>query len=296
MMLWFLLKDEPNLARLAVGPDHLQRREEAVVRGLRANSAPVACGRAVMRYGPRRDGRPASRPGPDRSGRSRAESSRRPGSYDAQLSPRAGCAAQVAELDVDGARRSRARRRLRREAVLPVLRGCRIRVRRRGRGRESCGRAARLRRGAAGRRRELRRRAVHAGARALRRPGASGARAAAGHRSRAVACSCSTHGVQVYHPSPVDYWRWTHEGLRRVFEQNATWSRLTIEPGAGHRLGACDAPRHVRRDRVCGGRVLARPPVWLLNTAGAALDARSATLRDPVPGSLIPNFHVVATV
>src|SRR4051794_38628348 len=22
----------------------------------------------------------------------------------------------------------------------------------------------------------------------------------------------STHGVQVYHPSPVDYWRWTHQG------------------------------------------------------------------------------------
>jgi hypothetical protein len=42
--------------------------------------------------------------------------------------------------------------------------------------------------------------------------------------------------------------------------------------------------------------LLARPPVWLLNTAGAALDAHSETLRRPVPGSLIPNFHVVATV
>jgi hypothetical protein len=42
--------------------------------------------------------------------------------------------------------------------------------------------------------------------------------------------------------------------------------------------------------------VLARGPVWLLNTAGAALDGRSAQLRNPVPGSLIPNFHVVARV
>jgi hypothetical protein len=41
--------------------------------------------------------------------------------------------------------------------------------------------------------------------------------------------------------------------------------------------------------------VFARPPVWLLNRIGAALDARSAALRSPIPGSLIPNFHVVAT-
>ena len=27
----------------------------------------------------------------------------------------------------------------------------------------------------------------------------------------------STHGVQVYHPSPTDYWRWTHTGLERLF-------------------------------------------------------------------------------
>ena len=105
---------------------------------------------------------------------------------------------------------------------------------------------------------------------------------------------CSTHGVQVYHPSPVDYWRWTHEGLRRLFEQNADWSTLSVEPGAGTASGLAMllgtfVEIALRRT------VLARPPVWLLNTAGAALDARSATLREPVPGSLIPNFHVVAT-
>jgi SAM-dependent methyltransferase len=106
---------------------------------------------------------------------------------------------------------------------------------------------------------------------------------------------CSTHGVQVYHPSPVDYWRWTHEGLRRVFEQNADWSSLTIDPGAGTASGLAMllgtfVEIALRRT------VLAKPPVWLLNTAGAALDARSAGLRSPVPGSLIPNYHVVATV
>ncbi len=29
----------------------------------------------------------------------------------------------------------------------------------------------------------------------------------------------STHGLMVYHPDPVDLWRWTGEGLRRVVEQ-----------------------------------------------------------------------------
>lgn len=26
----------------------------------------------------------------------------------------------------------------------------------------------------------------------------------------------STHGLMVYHPDPVDYWRWTHQGLERL--------------------------------------------------------------------------------
>jgi SAM-dependent methyltransferase len=29
----------------------------------------------------------------------------------------------------------------------------------------------------------------------------------------------STHGFMVYHPDPVDYWRWTGQGLRRQVEQ-----------------------------------------------------------------------------
>lgn len=28
----------------------------------------------------------------------------------------------------------------------------------------------------------------------------------------------STHGTMVYHPDPVDYWRWTHAGLRKLVE------------------------------------------------------------------------------
>jgi SAM-dependent methyltransferase len=103
----------------------------------------------------------------------------------------------------------------------------------------------------------------------------------------------STHGVQVYHPSPVDYWRWTHEGLRRLFEQNATWAGLTVEPAAG--TGSALAMLLGTYVEIALRRsVLARPPVMLLNKLGAFLDTRSSQLRDPVPGSLIPNLHVVA--
>jgi SAM-dependent methyltransferase len=104
----------------------------------------------------------------------------------------------------------------------------------------------------------------------------------------------STHGVQVYHPSPVDYWRWTHAGLQRLFAENATWSSLEVDAGAGTASGlAMLLGTYV--EIALRRSVLAKPPVLMLNKVGAALDARSAQLRNPVPGSLIPNFHVVAT-
>jgi len=105
----------------------------------------------------------------------------------------------------------------------------------------------------------------------------------------------STHGVQVYHPSPVDYWRWTHEGLRRLFEQNANWESLRVEPAAGT-ASALAMLLGTYVEIAFRRTVLARGPVWVLNRAGSALDGRSAELRRPVPGSLIPNYHVIADV
>jgi SAM-dependent methyltransferase len=120
------------------------------------------------------------------------------------------------------------------------------------------------------------------------------------HELRRVTASggtvlASTHGVQVYHPSPVDYWRWTGEGLRKLFTDNATWTSLSVEPAAGTAsalamLIATFIEIGLRRT------VVARGPVWAVNRAGAALDARSTMLRSPVPGSLIPNWHVLARV
>jgi SAM-dependent methyltransferase len=108
----------------------------------------------------------------------------------------------------------------------------------------------------------------------------------------------STHGVQVYHPAPQDLWRWTHDGLRRLFEQHADWSSLAVVPAAG--TASClamllgfYAERTAHRAHAMRA---ARPLVYALNRIGRSLDRRTSLLRDPLPGSLIPNFHVTALV
>jgi SAM-dependent methyltransferase len=106
----------------------------------------------------------------------------------------------------------------------------------------------------------------------------------------------STHGVQVYHPAPVDLWRWTHTGLDRLFRQNADWSSLSVRPSSGTTaclgmLVAIYADLLARRLHVPPvGRAL----VAGLNRGAAALDRRSTDLSEPRSGSLIANFHVVA--
>jgi SAM-dependent methyltransferase len=106
----------------------------------------------------------------------------------------------------------------------------------------------------------------------------------------------STHGTMVYHPSPNDYWRWTHKGLARLFVENAEWGSVEVVPGAG--TAAClgmlistyvDLAAQ-RLHAVRAGRLV----VSGVNRAAAAIDRRSSLLRDPVPGSLIANFHVTA--
>jgi SAM-dependent methyltransferase len=103
----------------------------------------------------------------------------------------------------------------------------------------------------------------------------------------------STHGVQVYHPSPADYWRWTHEGLLRLFSTSADWNAVLVTPAAGT-ASALAMLLGTYVEIALRRTFLARPPVWVLNRVGAALDARVGSLRDPLPGSLIPNLHVVA--
>jgi SAM-dependent methyltransferase len=106
----------------------------------------------------------------------------------------------------------------------------------------------------------------------------------------------STHGAIVYHPNPVDLWRWTHEGLRRLFEESGNWRSVTVTPGSGTAsslamLNAIYLEHVLRRTPL---RPLRGVVVASLNRAARALDRRSPTLREPRPGTLAANYHVVA--
>ncbi len=106
----------------------------------------------------------------------------------------------------------------------------------------------------------------------------------------------STHGVYPYHPSPIDLWRWTHEGLAKIFEENGPWESVTVHAGAGT---ATTVAMLVARMidllfKRAGVRPVGKPFITALNAAGEALDDRVPLLREQVPGSLNANFHVVA--
>lgn len=106
----------------------------------------------------------------------------------------------------------------------------------------------------------------------------------------------STHGVQVFHPNPDDFWRWTHSGLERLFAENGDWRSLSVRPAAGTTacVGMILAIYVDALARRLHARPLGRPLIAALNGAARAIDARVPTLREPVPGSLFANYHVVA--
>ena len=106
----------------------------------------------------------------------------------------------------------------------------------------------------------------------------------------------STHGVMAYHPSPNDYWRWTHTGLEKLFADNADWASVRVEAASGTTacLGMIAslylslAARRVHLGAVSG------PVIAGINTVAEAIDNRSAKLREVGPGTLHANFHVTA--
>ncbi len=108
----------------------------------------------------------------------------------------------------------------------------------------------------------------------------------------------STHGVYPFHPNPDDLWRWTHQGLERLFRANGEWSSVTVRPGAGTAATTAMLVAHAidllaKRAHL---RPLGTPVVALLNASGEALDRAVPLLREPVPGSLNANYHVEAIV
>jgi SAM-dependent methyltransferase len=106
----------------------------------------------------------------------------------------------------------------------------------------------------------------------------------------------STHGVQVYHPDPDDFWRWTHTGLDRLFRENADWTSLSVTAGSGS--ASCIAmllgtyvsyfSRSIRLP------FLGRGFCFVANSAAAALDRSSTRLSAPGPSAIFANYHVTA--
>jgi len=106
----------------------------------------------------------------------------------------------------------------------------------------------------------------------------------------------TTHGVMPYHPSPTDYWRWTHSGLEKLFAESAAWESVRVTPSSGTTaclgmLISIYLDLAFRRIRL---GLAARPVIAMINTVAMAVDGRSTSLRDPGPSGLFANFHVVA--
>jgi SAM-dependent methyltransferase len=106
----------------------------------------------------------------------------------------------------------------------------------------------------------------------------------------------STHGVEVYHPSPGDHWRWTHTGLERLFTTSADWGSVTVTPvgGASTCLGKLSATYFDLLARRLHVAPLGKAGVWAINGLAPFVDRHAAILREPRPGALFVNFHVVA--
>lgn len=108
----------------------------------------------------------------------------------------------------------------------------------------------------------------------------------------------STHGVMTYHPSPTDYWRWTHAGLEKLFVDNGAWASVRVTPASGTTaclgmLLAMYLDLAFRRMRL---GLFAKPLVVAINVGAGAVDGLSSRLREPGAGVLFANYHVVAEV
>ena len=106
----------------------------------------------------------------------------------------------------------------------------------------------------------------------------------------------STHGIYPFHPNPDDLWRWTSQGLERLFLTNGEWASVTVRPGAGTALTLAMLNAHVldllfKRLRL---RAAAAPLVAAGNALGEALDGAIPALRSTMPGTLHANYHVEA--
>ena len=100
----------------------------------------------------------------------------------------------------------------------------------------------------------------------------------------------STHGVQVYHPSPEDYWRWTHGACGGCSSENGELvvaDRRARQP-APHRASRCCSAR-TSRSRFARTSASSRAPSGC-STAPAPPSTRGRALREPGSGLADPEL------
>lgn len=106
----------------------------------------------------------------------------------------------------------------------------------------------------------------------------------------------STHGTYIYHPHPTDFWRWTQEGLRKIFVDSGCFDEIELLPngGTGHCLAYLFATYVYLSTKRRWQRPLRKLVVPCVNVAGLLLGRMLRRFDHPAPHSLIANFLVVA--
>jgi SAM-dependent methyltransferase len=108
----------------------------------------------------------------------------------------------------------------------------------------------------------------------------------------------STHGAYPWHPCPNDYWRWTHQGLRKVFE-NAGFTDIEVimlgTSVTSRSQNSIVLLRSIPWPHWLRYKVLV-PMNFLINCTGVIMDtiARRLPLGDEFYVSLAPGFLVSA--
>jgi hypothetical protein len=101
-----------------------------------------------------------------------------------------------------------------------------------------------------------------------------------------------------HHPSPTDYWRWTHSGVEKLFVETCPWASVRVTPASGTTacLGMLFAMYLDLGLHRIGLRGVAHPLIAVIDAIATGVDGRSARMREPGPGGLFANFRIVAEV
>jgi SAM-dependent methyltransferase len=102
----------------------------------------------------------------------------------------------------------------------------------------------------------------------------------------------STHGTFPYHPAPTDYWRWTQDGLVKIFRDNGNWSELRLEPAGG--TVACFGYILAWYIAKTGLGPISAVGIATVNWVASVLDRVWKRGQYPHTNTLIGNFLVVA--